>query len=214
MNKVKNISSSQKKKIKNCIIIFIVYLSFFFFVESLDFNYHYLHHPLDDLIPFSEWALIPYASWFIYIVFALFYFLFNKEDDFYIYVAIVFGGMALCTSFNIFYPTAVALRPAELDGSGLLISMVRFLQDIDDPGNVCPSMHVYAALVTHLCLMGWIGLRKNLKARLLSFFLFVSISLSTLFLKQHSVIDVFWGAVVGLVSYLIVSYFKRASKNN
>ena len=32
----------------------------------------------------------------------------------------------------------------------------------------------------------------------------VSISLSTLFLKQHSVIDVFWGLVMSAVMYFIV----------
>ena len=32
----------------------------------------------------------------------------------------------------------------------------------------------------------------------------ISISLSTLFLKQHSVIDVFWGLIMGVAMYFIV----------
>ena len=33
--------------------------------------YHVMHCALDDAIPFSEWALIPYLLWFVYLIGAL-----------------------------------------------------------------------------------------------------------------------------------------------
>lgn len=35
--------------------------------------YHVMHCALDDAIPFSEWALIPYLLWFVYLIGALAY---------------------------------------------------------------------------------------------------------------------------------------------
>ena len=56
------------------------------------------------------------------------------------------------------------------------------------------------------CLIA-VTLTKNCFNRLekyTSTILTISISLSTLFLKQHSVIDVFWGLIMGIVMYFIV----------
>ena len=50
------------------ILYFVVYLSWFFWLEGrANLPYHVIHFPLDDLIPFCEYFVIPYFLWFVYI---------------------------------------------------------------------------------------------------------------------------------------------------
>ena len=44
--------------------------------------YHVMHCALDDAIPFSEWALIPYLLWFVYLIGALAYAFFQDVPAF------------------------------------------------------------------------------------------------------------------------------------
>ena len=44
--------------------------------------YHVMHCALDDAIPFSEWALIPYLLWFVYLIGALAYTFFQDVPAF------------------------------------------------------------------------------------------------------------------------------------
>lgn len=47
----------------------------FMFLERFQPERHYyvVHCALDDLIPFWEWALIPYLLWFVFLIGALIY---------------------------------------------------------------------------------------------------------------------------------------------
>ena len=42
--------------------------------------YHVMHCALDDAIPFSEWALIPYLLWFVYLIGALAYLKYGPSE--------------------------------------------------------------------------------------------------------------------------------------
>ena len=109
-----------------------------------------------------------------------------------------------CKSLYLYlYPTSQGLRPEIMPRDNVLTGLVHFLHRIDTPTNVCPSLHVYdsvgaciAVILTKDCF--------NRAEKYAAVLLTVSISLSTLFLKQHSVIDVFWGLVMSAVMYFIV----------
>lgn len=207
---------SQSRLLRYYLITFVIvaaYLAFFFFVESLELDYHYLHHPLDDLIPFHELAFIPYASWFIYISFTLLVFAHLDPDKYLPLLALIFGGMTICLFINILYPTAVNLRPEVLPRDNILTDMVRQLHVIDTPTNVCPSIHAYATIICHLALTQISSLRKKPVLHVVSWLLCISICLSIVFLKQHSVIDLFWGAVVAVLFWFIFRYFYNKSSN-
>ena len=72
------------------------------------------------------------------------------------------------------------------------------MQQADTPTNVCPSIHVASSLAMDLAICRSV-LGQKRRVRIASHGVFVLIVLSTVFLKQHSVIDVFWGAVLTLV---------------
>ena len=41
-----------------------------------------VHSPLDDIIPFCEWFILPYVGWYLLIVGSLLYLMFYNPDNF------------------------------------------------------------------------------------------------------------------------------------
>ena len=181
-----------------------VYLIFFKLVEirTVD-NYHNMHHFLDDKIPFNEFFAIPYFLWFFYIGYVLVKLSIKAKSDFIKAFTYIFGGMTIGLVIFLVYPTAQGLRPEIMPRDNVLTRLVHFLHRIDTPTNVCPSLHVYDSVGACIAVM----FAKDCFNRIEKYaavFLTISISLSTLFLKQHSVIDVFWGLVMSVVMYFII----------
>lgn len=193
----------QKRPHSALLLYFIVYLAGFFSVERIVSEPKYIIHcALDDLIPFNAWFLIPYGSWFILLVGAPLYFLLTDKRDFLKLCGIMFNGMTFCLLFYLLVPNGLTLRP-EVTGDGLLDHIARMLYAIDTPTNVCPSIHVASTAAVCLVTLRSEQFKRRpwLKAAVL--FWAVLIILSTVFLKQHSVIDVFWGIALSLALYLL-----------
>lgn len=193
-----------------------VYLIFFKLVElrTAD-NYHNMHHFLDDKIPFNEFFAIPYFLWFFYIGYVLVKLSIKSKSDFIKAFTYIFGGMTIGLVIFLIYPTTQGLRPEIMPRDNVFTELVHFLHRIDTPTNVCPSLHVYDSVGACIAVM----LAKdcfNYVEKYAAVFLTISISLSTLFIKQHSVIDVFWGLVMSVVMYFIIylpdygKYFNKA----
>jgi hypothetical protein len=73
----------------------------------------------------------------------------------------------------------------------------------DTPTNVCPSVHVINSIAVNAALQHSEDFaREKRNGRLASHILTILICLSTVFIKQHSVMDVGWGIVTGMVFYI------------
>lgn len=188
-----------------------IYLPWFLILEyafPADYPGLYIVHcPLDDLIPFCEFFVLPYLLWFLYIP-AVFLFLFyHSKNEFYRICAYEFTGMTICLLIYTVFPNGLDLRLTEIDRNNILIAIVKFLYDSDTPTNVCPSIHVFATLSAHVCLIKsphMKELKSRQKIKRFSWILTVLICLSTMFLKQHSVIDVICGTLLSTVLYFVV----------
>lgn len=166
-------------------------------------DYIPMHHPLDDLISFNELFVIPYVYWYIFMVFGVLYTCFREPEVFRkltMFFAITFGGSIL---IFLLYPTCQNFRPAVMPRDNLLTRIMFFLYDHDTNTNVCPSLHVVGSIgiamalnrTQHFSTRRW----KILNG--VSAFL---ISISTLFVRQHSVWDVFWGVVFSFAAWFVV----------
>ena len=183
-----------------CYLVF--YLAFFKLLEQgIQVPDLVLHCRLDDLIPFCKYAIIPYYLWFAWIPCTLFYLLwFNDRREFWRLCLPLFTGMTLSLLFCAIVPNGTDLRPAYIYGNDIFTRTVRALWRTDTSTNVFPSIHVFnsvtLALAYHHCarLRG----RKWLWVRVSADLLCVSIILSTMLLKQHSVIDVMGGIILAL----------------
>ena len=178
----------------------LIYLPWFFTVERLiTFDHpqlHIMHSQLDDMIPFCEYFIVPYCLWFLYIAIACVFMYFKGTDTEYRRLAwMLIIGMSICMIICMFYPNGVAMRPASLEHDNIFTKVISMLWAADTSTNVFPSIHGYNSLVIHNALCRCQALRGHKTVHRLSLILCVSICLSTVFLKQHSVIDVA-GAVI------------------
>jgi membrane-associated phospholipid phosphatase len=148
---------------------------------------------LDLLIPFQPAALLAYVSLWIYVGVGP-----GIQRTFLDFAAYGLWLCALCVGgLAIFYflPTQV---PAPI------LSATRFpgfdvLHRVDEASNACPSMHVAVAIFTAVRVDAALrSLRVPLPVRMLNATWFMVIAYSTLAIKQHVVLDVAAGALLGL----------------
>lgn len=165
-------------------------------------QYNLIHCPLDDMIPFQEIFLIPYGLWFVCLVGMHLYTLLYDIDEFKRYSKFLILSMSLSTLVFILYPSCQDLRPAQLPRDNLLCRIVELLYRMDTNTNVFPSEHAIGAVAVLIASVHTPRLRSPLKTTLITV-LMVLICLSTVFLKQHSVLDVLAALPVCAISYWV-----------
>lgn len=176
---------------------FVIYMGLFGFLEIIPpKDVHLIHCALDDRIPNMAVFIYPYVSWFPYIVVCAVLAIKNLDDrQFKKAVLVLITGMNIFLFISYVWPTGLDLRESIVyDLHTLSGNLLKFVQTVDTPKSVFPSMHVYVTLVLQYTLEMqkklvpawgiWVG-------RVLA----VLIVLSTMFTKQHSAVDV-TGAIV------------------
>lgn len=194
---------------------FFIYIPWFCYLEkTVTSNYHVMHVALDDFIPFNEYFIIPYMLWFLYVAITIIYFLFTSKEDYYKLCVFLFSGMTISLIICTFFRNGTDFRPLLDPGKNICTRIVAAIYKADTPTNVFPSIHVYNALGTHIAIMKSTSLKKHPWIRAGSGILMASICMSTLFLKQHSVLDAIGSAVMAYIIYGIVYgyYWSAESK--
>ena len=177
----------------------IFYLAAFFSLELWGpAPRFWVHCALDDGIPFCEWFILPYCSWFLMLVFVLCYLWARDTQSYRRLCGLMFGGMSFCLLVYLVLPNGLALRPGEVLRQNPAMALMRLIWAADTPTNVCPSIHCQSSVCMALALASSRPLyrRRGLQAAV---WLWAGlICLSTLFTKQHSVIDMVCGILVAL----------------
>ena len=166
-------------------------------------TYYQMHCALDDLIPFCEWFVIPYLFWFVYMVGMHIYLFFKDGEEFtYMMRFIILTYSAGLIMFYLF-PTTQTLRPMSFAHDNILTQIMAHFYQFDTPTDVCPSLHVVGSLAVTFA-----GLHcKRLKAIGWKFFFILSgvlISISTVFVKQHSALDVGAGLIIAIGAWYLI----------
>lgn len=112
--------------------------------------------------------------------------------------------MTIFLTISTLFPNGHHLRPAVLPRDNIFTMMVSHLYKADTPTNLWPSIHVYNSLGAHFAIMKNNKLSGKRPVRVLSLLLCISIILSTMFIKQHSVFDVVTAFIMAAVMYGIV----------
>lgn len=197
-------------KRKNCIILLliIIYLLWFRYLEQSIDTYYIMHIQIDDKIPFNEYFIIPYLIWFIYIPVVSIYLFYNNYEKFYSYVTLLLIGMLMSLLICQIFPNGTDFRPVINPEKNLFSAIVSHLYAFDTNTNVFPSIHVYNSIVTNQAILSS-SLEKTWKY--ISSILTIAICLSTMFLKQHSILDVI-GAIA--LYFVIQTYFIVKEEKN
>lgn len=188
----------------------IFYIITFLLLESREVEINIISSKLDSVIPFCEYFVIPYFMWFLYMGFTMIYFILfceeNQESKRFIYSFC--SGMTLFLFVSYVYPNGHDLRP-ELVGDSIWITIMRFLHSIDTPTNILPSMHVFVTVACTIALLREKKLCKYKGFKIGVWLCCVLITLSTLFLKQHSIVDVVLALLLNIVCYICFYKFMQ-----
>lgn len=175
-------------------------LTFWLLERGLKLNYHAIESAFDSRIPFCEYFVIPYYFWFVFLAAIHIYTLLFDIPTFKKLMYFIIITYTITTLIYIVYPNKQELRPTEFARDNIFVEIVKRLYNFDTNTNVCPSLHVIGSFAvlftTWQC--------DRFKKAIHQVWLITStvlISISTVFLKQHSVIDIIAALAVCAVAY-------------
>ena len=187
-------------------IYMVVYMPTFFWVESLspEGGFHIIHTAIDDMIPVIEIFIIPYALWLPYLVIGMIAIAIKSRKLSRKTSYMLMAGMTLFIIISLVYPNALELRSYIPDRDNIFMTCINYLHSIDTPTDVFPSLHVYDAIVVAA------GLHLTFKDKkillIASDILTLLIVLSTVFIKQHSIIDVIGAFVIFIPVFIVICF--------
>lgn len=186
------------------LLIWIVYLALFYLAEHLVVDDYWVSYlPIDDKIPFCRFFIVPYCLWHPLLFFMTAYLIFTDVPAFkrfMLYIGLGFGGSII---FCMLFPNGQDLRPTEFPQNDVFIWLVKKIYAADTNTNVIPSMHVIGCAALYLACLDAPALRaRKLPSVMLP--LGIVISASTVFVKQHSLLDVLVAIPVSALLCLIV----------
>lgn len=160
------------------------------------FPLHDFAIPFDWSIPIIPAFSVPYLLYLPYLFFTVTYGIIATQEWKRIAASVLVVQLAACAVY-LLYQTHVP-RPAVPDDV-LFGRLLRFIYAYDQPYNTFPSLHVAQSLV---CLYWW--RRLDVRWFPAAGTLTVLILLSTVFLKQHVVVDVGAGAALAMAALFAV----------
>jgi membrane-associated phospholipid phosphatase len=133
-----------------------------------------------------------------------FYFLFKEKDSF---IRMMYFGMLGMTLFLIIswiYPNGLNLRPEVFARDNIFVDMVKWLYARDTATNVLPSIHVFNSVGVCCAIHYSEKLAKRPVVLWAADIMTLLIILSTMFIKQHSIVDVVSGLLLSYLAWELV----------
>lgn len=166
-------------------------------IVASPFNQAVLTLPGEASVPFVPEALLVYAS--LYLALPFLYLMFDKRHE----VLSLISAFGVCSVLHfmvfIFLPVRYVLRPElALADSGFINQGIGFIYHVDEPLNNFPSMHVSFSFLMYFSFRAF---RPQYQTFLLIFA--VAVSLSTVLVKQHYILDVVSAMALSYVVYLL-----------
>jgi membrane-associated phospholipid phosphatase len=184
-------------------LVFVAINMVFNRLEEIVVPRYYMQTWLDGYIPFIKVFVIPYVVWFVYIVAVPVYLGFKSRKDFMRLCTLMAVGQSICLLVYYLLPNGQDLRPVII-GNDVFSRMIQAIYNSDTSTNVAPSIHVLHSLAIHFGLMNYEPFRKRKFLPAVSFLVMVSVVLSTVFIKQHAVMDVLYGLLLSSVLYVLI----------
>lgn len=193
------------------LLYFPVYLSIFRYLENnTPKNIHIISSPFDQYIPFIAVFIVPYLLWFVYMAAAGIYFLFFEKECFCRMMYFGMIGMSIFLLVSWLYPNGLQIRPLHFAQDNLFTRLTQYVYSVDTATNVLPSIHVFNSIGVCAAISDSerLGSKKVIQAG--SFVMTVLIILSTMFVKQHSMVDVIAALILACFAWDLV-YGGRAA---
>ena len=170
--------------------------------------------PWDDAIPFCEWLYFAYVCWYPFMGLLGFYLGFTDPKGFKRYMTYI--GVSFFTAIVLFalFPNGQDLRPdlSALGRDNIAIRAIAALYRADTNTNVCPSLHVVGSMAVVFGVFHNRRLRDTRWIPVVSILLATLITVSTVFIKQHSLLDALVAIPYGFGMYALVYCLPRVTR--
>lgn len=182
------------------LLILPAFNSIYFLLNHAGDRVYNLATALDQLIPFVKYFVLPYMAWYPFVIITLLW-LMKLQPRLYATTLIsCLLGLIICYIFFIFAQTTTP-RPSISD-QDIFSQMVLLVYRADKPYNSFPSIHVLICFVLYQACT-----KLNTQAPIFIIYVRVSamlIIISTLFIKQHTILDVAGGLILGTLLFWLV----------
>jgi membrane-associated phospholipid phosphatase len=159
---------------------------------------------LDRQIPFMKSFVIPYLSWYGFLLVGFLYLAYKDRSMYYKTLFQFIMGLLLCYGVYAIYQTTVP-RP-ELTGSDWLLRMVQWVYRSDQPFNCFPSTHVLTSYLMMKAYLRSTTIFWPYKIAVTSMSLLIIVS--TLLVKQHVLLDIVGAVLVSEGVVYVVERFR------
>ncbi len=173
----------------------------YFLAKFTPIEAHLVGNSIDKAIPFIPIFIIPYVLWYLFLIVVPCILYHQDRKMFYWYLVANFLIDTVATLIFIFYPTLL-IRP-ELHIDSIFTWLLNLIYVGDTPALNCfPSIHCASCFVAIFIMIK--GNKIKNKYRFMTSIFALFIIASTLFIKQHVVIDVVGAFVVALLMVILV----------
>ena len=188
-----------------------IYGLFFFFVEKIyrPDGYYPVYCSLDDAIPFCELFLIPYLFWFVYLIGMHVYTLIYDTSAFKKMMYFIMITYSATIIIYLLFPTCQNLRPVEFERDNILTRFMAGYYAFDTNTNVCPSIHVIGSLAVTFTAFHCKDFGKGTKVAFAV--AGVLIAISTVFVKQHSILDLLAALPICAIAYVVCFRIRKTN---
>jgi len=185
------------------LIILLAFLTIYFPINRLVTGGWALALPIDKYIPLYPPALIPYlVGSFLFVAFPIWASLHSKRLEFEAYIISFLTATIISYIIYLALPTYV-IRP-EIHSRDFFSKAISLLYQNDYPHNAAPSGHTFYTLLSFLYLKRW-----NPKVQGISLTIALLIIASTLLTKQHYMLDMISGLILGFIAYWTGRYIQK-----
>jgi len=161
-----------------------------------------VHCALDDIIPFCEYFVIPYVLWYVLIVVSLLYFLLYNVESFKKLQTYIIITQVAAMLIYILFPNRQDLRPDILTSDNFCTDIIMLLYSFDTNTGVCPSLHCAYSIGIASVWLKEKDVSVLLRAGIAVFCAVICVS--TMFIKQHSVLDFVAALPICLLAEILV----------
>jgi len=181
------------------------YILFMFFLPEhiVTADYWVSFISIDNLIPFIAPFVLFYCLWFPMLFFTGLWLLLKDADGFKKYMLYMTFAYTVSAAIFILFPNGQDLRPASFETRNIFTVIVGYLYSADTNTNVLPSMHVVGCFGITAALYDTKTIRRKWVRPLIMVIAVLVVS-STVFIKQHSVLDIAAGLVYSALLYALV----------
>jgi membrane-associated phospholipid phosphatase len=198
-----NLNAARFRHLRLLVFWPVFSLLFWLAERGITDKYYIMYTALDDLIPFCEYFLIPYLFWFVYLAGMVVYTLLFDVECFVKLMKFIIITYSAALVIYFLFPTAQELRPAAFERNNFFTGLISGYYDFDTNTNVCPSLHVTGSLAAMFAAWNSRHFYK-MKWKIVFSVTALLICMSTVFLKQHSILDVFAALIICVVAYPLV----------